>query len=131
MVGGLSERKCNTESLPVFGFDPNTDWSNPLHCYGTEAPKLEALTTEKGNVSLSDKLYITKNQILWAVKEEMAMCLEDVLSRRTRCLFLDATESEKIAPQVAQIMADALGKDARWVKEELNSLKTIIKNYQL
>lgn len=131
MVGGLSERKCNTESLPVFGFDPNTDWSNPLHCYGTEAPKLEALTTEKGNVSLSDKLHITKNQILWAVKEEMAICLEDVLSRRTRCLFLDATESEKIAPQVAQIMADALGKDARWVKEELNSLKTIIKNYQL
>lgn len=131
MVGGLSERKCNTESLPVFGFDPNADWSNPLHCYGTEAPKLEALTTEKGNVSLSDKLHITKNQILWAVKEEMAICLEDVLSRRTRCLFLDATESEKIAPQVAQIMADALGKDARWVKEELNSLKTIIKNYQL
>jgi len=76
-------------------------------------------------------LHITKNQILWAVKEEMAICLEDVLSRRTRCLFLDATESEKIAPQVAQIMADALGKDARWVKEELNSLKTIIKNYQL
>ena len=131
IVGGLSERKCNTESLPIFGFDPSTDWNQPLHCYGTEANKILALDKENGNKSLSDKLYITKNQIHWGIKEEMAHKLEDILARRTRCLFLDAYETEKIAPKVAEIMAEVLNKNQEWINEELEQFKLIIKNYQL
>ena len=41
----------------------------------------------------------------------MAMTLEDILARRTRCLFIDATETLKIAPEVAQIMATVLKMD--------------------
>ena len=74
MVGGFSNRKCNTESLPIFGFDPAADWSNPLHCYGTEASKILALDNN-GNKSLSKKFYLTKNQIYWAIKKEMAIIL--------------------------------------------------------
>ena len=131
IVGGLSERKCNTESLPIFGFDPSTDWNQPLHCYGTEANKILALDKENGNKSLSNKLYITKNQIHWGIKEEMAHKLEDILARRTRCLFLDAYETEKIAPKVAEIMAEVLNKNQEWINEELEQFKLIIKNYQL
>tara|TARA_A100001011_G_scaffold400858_1_gene520023 strand:- start:11889 stop:13439 length:1551 start_codon:yes stop_codon:yes gene_type:complete len=131
MVGGLSERKCNTESLPIFGFDPTSDWSQPLYFYGTEALKVRDLDPKEGNISLSKKLYITKNQINWGVKEEMAINLEDILARRTRCLFLDAYESEKIAPEVAKIMAQILNKDQVWIDKELKKFKSIIKNYQL
>lgn len=130
VVGGFSERKCNTETLPVFGFDANSDWSDPLHCYGKEASKIKALDPD-GNQSLSKKLFITKNQIHWAVQEEMASCLEDVLARRTRCLFLDAYETEKIAPEVARIMAGILNQDQTWIDSELKSLNSTIKNYQL
>ena len=130
VVGGFSERKCNTETLPVFGFDTNSDWSDPLHCYGKEASKIKALDPS-GNQSLSKKLFITKNQIHWAVQEEMASCLEDVLARRTRCLFLDAYETEKIAPEVARIMAEILNQDQTWIDSELQSLNSTIKNYQL
>jgi glycerol-3-phosphate dehydrogenase len=130
VVGGFSERKCNTETLPVFGFDANSDWSDPLHCYGKEASKIKALDPD-GNQSLSKKLFITKNQIHWAVQEEMASCLEDVLARRTRCLFLDAYETEKIAPEVARIMAGILNQDQTWIDSELKSLNYTIKNYQL
>ena len=84
-----------------------------------------------GNKSLSDKLYITKNQICWAIKSEMAMTLEDVLSRRTRCLFLDAYETEKIAPKVAEIMAFELRKEKEWVIKELKYFNLILKNYQI
>lgn len=131
MVGGLAERKCNTESLPIFGFDPLINWNNPLHCYGTEASKVQALDTKEGNKSLSEKFYITKNQIQWAIQEEMAQTLEDVLARRTRCLFLDAYETERIAPVVAKIMAQIQNQNQAWIDHEIKVFKSIIKNYQL
>ena len=130
MVSGLSERKCNTETLPIFGFDPTRNWDDPLHFYGTEAKKVEAMDLN-GNKSLSSKLFITKNQICWAIKNEMAITLEDVLARRTRCLFLDAYETEKIAPKVAEIMAFELKKEKKWVIQELKNFNLILKNYQL
>lgn len=130
MISGLSERKCNTETLPIFGFDPTTNWNDPLHFYGTEAKKVEAMDLN-GNKSLSSKLFITKNQICWAIKNEMAITLEDVLARRTRCLFLDAYETEKIAPKVAEIMAFELKKEKKWVIQELKNFNLILKNYQL
>lgn len=129
-VGGLPERSCITHSLPIHGYDYNSDWNNPLHCYGTDMDKITKLD-EHGNESLSDQLHITQNQIMWAVNEEMAMTLEDVLARRTRCLFLNANETGRIAPQVVQIMAQEMGKDTLWMEEQLNQFEQLIKNYQL
>ena len=131
MVGGFQDRKCTTETLPIFGNDFNVDFTNPYHFYGTEAPKIKALNPEKANQSLSEKLFISENQVLWAVQEEMAMTLEDVLARRTRCLFLDAYETEKIAPEVAKIMSKVLKKDAQWIEKELEKFSLILKKYQL
>ena len=62
------------------------------------------------NESLSNKFYISKNLILWSVEHEMAIHIEDALARRTRCLFLDAKETLRIAPKVCKIMATALKK---------------------
>ena len=76
-------------------------------------------------------MYITKNQIHWGIKQEMATNLEDILARRTRCLFLDAYETETIAPKVAKIMAKILKKNQNWIDQELKKFKSIIKNYQL
>ena len=59
----------------------------------------------------------------------MAIHLEDVLARRIRCLFLDAKETFKIAPKVAEIMAEALQKDEDWIANELKEFNTITQNY--
>ena len=83
------------------------------------------------NDSLSDKFYISKNLILWSVEHEMAIHIEDVLARRVRCLFLDAKETLRIAPEVAEIMATALQKDDEWIAQELKDFKTITQNYIL
>jgi glycerol-3-phosphate dehydrogenase len=61
----------------------------------------------------------------------MAMTLEDTLARRTRCLFLDAYETEIIAPQVAKIMCKEMKKDALWIEKELKKFNVILKKYQL
>ena len=85
----------------------------------------------KDHESLSDKVYISKNLILWSVTEEMAVHIEDILARRIRCLFLDAKETLRIAPKVAEIMAGALDKDEDWIAQELKNFNLISKNYIL
>ena len=51
----------------------------------------------------------------------MALNLDDIMSRRSRCLFLNIKESIRIAPKVIQIMSKELFKDEVWVKDQLQS----------
>ena len=129
-VGGLPERACISHSLPIHGYDYNSDWSNPLHVYGTDIEKILKLD-EAGNDSLSDQLYLSKNQISWAVKEEMAMTVEDVLARRSRALFLNAEATLALAPKVAQIIAEEAGHDQDWIDQQLKEFNALAQNYLL
>ncbi len=132
MLGGLPERNCITQHLPIHGFrmdiDPHVD---PLAHYGLDKEKVLTLGEEEGNLAgfLSEKLHIYKSQVAWAVRKEMARTVEDVLARRTRALFLDARESLRIAPEVANIMAKELGQNEDWKTSQLKDYKEIAKNY--
>ena len=131
VVGGLKEQKCKTKKLLLHGYDENTDIDDPLHVYGSDRHKIISYGKPEDNDSLSNKFYISKNLILWAVEHEMAIHIEDVLARRVRCLFLDAKETQRIAPKVAEIMAIALQKDDKWVEHELKKFNIIAQNYIL
>lgn len=127
-VGGLPERKCNTELLPIHGFDYASNWDDPMHVYGTDADKIRELS-EKGNDSLSEAFYLSPNMIQWACQEEMAITLEDMLARRSRALFLNAKACLDIAPEVAKIMAKHLKKKSDWMKDQLKAFKTVSEHY--
>ena len=129
-VGGLPERKCNTERMPIHGYDFNCDWDNLLHVYGSDIEKIIALNPN-GNTSLATTFHITENQIQWAVEQEMAVTLEDVLARRVRGLFLDAKESLRIAPTVARLMAKFMNTNQQWETEQLKSFESLAQNYIL
>ena len=94
---------------------------------------LDDLTTE--NPALADALGIDlgmiKAQIMLAVRNEMARTVEDVLARRTRALFLDAKQSIAMAPEVARIMADELGKDEEWQKQQVEEYTILANRYLL
>jgi len=130
-IGGFNEKKCITEDLKIHGYMENPDWKDPLHVYGKDASLIKRLKIKNGNKSLSKKLHITPNQIIWSLKNEMAIKLEDILARRTRCLFLDAKETIKIAPKVLQVMKTFLKKDNDWEKKEFSNFMEISKNYIL
>jgi glycerol-3-phosphate dehydrogenase len=83
------------------------------------------------NEWISEELKIHKTQVIWAVEHEMARTVEDVLSRRTRALLLNARESRRIAPQVALIMAKALKKDETWEKEQVAAFQKLAEQYIL
>jgi glycerol-3-phosphate dehydrogenase len=99
--------------------------------YGISKEDILAIGEDEGNMAgfISEKLSILKSQVVWAVRKEMARTVEDVLARRTRALFLDARESIRIAPEVAEIMAKELKQDDRWIEKQLEAYKMVAKNY--
>jgi glycerol-3-phosphate dehydrogenase len=127
-VGGLPERKCSTELLPIHGFDYASNWDDPMHIYGTDAEKIRELD-KNGNESLSKAFYISPNIIQWACEAEMAITLEDMLARRSRALFLNSKETLQIAPEVAKIMAKHLKKKQDWIDDQLESFTAVAQNY--
>ncbi len=73
----------------------------------------------------------TKAEIVYALRYEMAITLEDILARRTRLLFLDAAAAVEIAPVIVSIMAIELSKDENWKSEQLLVFTTLAKQYLL
>ena len=98
-----------------------------MHAYGTDAEKIRELSF--GNDSLSEAFYISPNMIYWACTEEMAVTLEDLLARRHRGLFLNAKETVRIAPSVAELMAEFLGKNKQWVSEQIHVFEEVASAY--
>ena len=129
-LGGLRKRKCKTKNLRVHGFKRRVKWDDPFHVYGSKARRLKSYGSSIDNISLSKKFFISNSIIYWSVTKEMAITVEDVLARRTRCLFLDSGESIRIAPQVAKKMAEIMEKDKTWIDKELKKFNTLCENYK-
>tara|TARA_B100001057_G_scaffold381057_1_gene386846 strand:- start:2633 stop:4180 length:1548 start_codon:yes stop_codon:yes gene_type:complete len=130
-INKLKKKKCKTERVKLFGFKKNVDWSDPMHVYGSLKKQIESMGSKNDNKSLSNKFYISNNMIQWSIIHEMAISLEDVLARRTRCIFLDSRESMRIAPIVAKKMAEVLEEDQNWIDMELKKFNKLIKNYMV
>lgn len=132
MVGELPERKCITHHLLLHGYNINKeDHNDPMTAYGLDRKNVQNIEEESDKFKgyLSESLQIRKTQVIWAVREEMARSLEDVLARRTRALFLDVRESLRIAPETAQLMADELNCDSKWVADQLTRYSKLAKGY--
>ncbi|MEP7211737.1 MAG: glycerol-3-phosphate dehydrogenase/oxidase [Acidobacteriota bacterium] len=87
--------------------------------------------TDVGNVRLHPALPISEVDVVRAVRSEMAQTVEDVLARRTRCLFLNAKAAVEAAPVVAKIMARELMKDGEWIELQLSEFENTARNYIL
>jgi len=122
-------KKTTTASLHIYGYADQVNWSDPLYFYGSDALRIRQRMN--GDEWISDSLKINKMQVLWAVEYEMARTVEDVLSRRTRALLLNAYESVRMAPIVAKIMAAELKKDDLWVREQVETFTQLANQYIL
>lgn len=128
----FKQTKSNTKNLKIHGYIKNVNYNNPLYFYGSDEKNiLELAKSESLGGYLSEKLKIIKAQVIWGVRNEMARTVEDILARRTRALFLDAKESVRIAPQVAQLLANELGQDKKWEETQIYKFNSIAKNYIL
>jgi len=130
-TAGLPRRLCQTKTLSLHGYKESVEWTDPLFVYGSDVPALKALAKENSSWKkvLHPRLPYTGLEVIWAVRFEMARNIEDVLARRTRALFLDATAAIEMAPAVAKLMSLELKKDSDWENEQIVSFNKVAKNY--
>lgn len=132
VVGQLSSVVSTTKKEAIHG-NVHLAGDDHLNVYGTDADKIRALIA--GNASLSKKLVEqlpnTEAEVIWAVRNEMARTVEDVLARRMRILFLDAVAAIKAAPRVAAIMAAELNYSAAWEQAQVAAFSSMAKGYLL
>lgn len=72
---------------------------------------------------------IRLSEIIYAVRFELAITVEDFLARRTRLLFLNARLAQNTAPVVAEIMAKEMGMNHHWVKKQVESFNLLAQQY--
>ncbi len=130
-VCGLPKVKCVTRKMRIHGWRPNPDLKNHLYVYGSDEPAILDLIAKNHELGekLSEKYDYTLAEVVWAVREEMAQTVDDVLARRVRLLFVDAREAMAAAPKVAEVMAAELGRDKAWIEAQVDEFTNIAKNY--
>jgi glycerol-3-phosphate dehydrogenase len=131
-LAGLPPVRSQTVDMKLHGWmgspDQQTEWER---VYGTDLPALQAIAQEDPSLEerLHPQLPFRRSEVIWAARHEMAICIEDVLARRTRSLFLDATASLEAAPITARLLARELAKDGHWEQQQLRKYRAIAEGY--
>jgi glycerol-3-phosphate dehydrogenase len=133
-VAGLEPRPCRTADLALHGA-PDRDAApvgfgatdDPLAIYGTEADAVRRLAAERPEWSppIDPRLPYLAAEVVWAARHEAARTVEDVLSRRTRALLLDARAAREAAPTVAALLAEVLGRDTSWQEDQVRRFREL------
>ncbi len=131
-IAQLASSKSVTSDLQLHGWTshsgPAGEWK---YVYGSDLPELQKLVngSPELNQVLHPELPFRKVEVLWAVGQELARTVEDVLARRTRALFLDARAAFAAAPETARLMARALGRSAQWEQQQVKAFQEVAQNY--
>jgi glycerol-3-phosphate dehydrogenase len=127
--GLLDKRACVTGEVKLHGA-PDAPTSNEPHLreYGTDVAELQALIATEPALGerIDAALPYTFAQVAFAVRAEMARTVEDVLSRRTRSLLLDAHAALRAATAVSRLMARELGRDEAWAAAQVETFRALV-----
>ncbi len=131
-VAGLSRAACVTDRLEPENLGGLVDSSeDALRSYGDQRASVRALaaTLPEGTRLLHANLPYCEAEVVWHVRHEMARTAEDVLSRRTRALILDARAAIAASPRVVEIIARELGRDPGWQARQIEHMNRLASQY--
>jgi glycerol-3-phosphate dehydrogenase len=130
-IGALDERPCITKTLHIHGHMRNSDRYGHLEWYGSDATAVESLLESRADYAeqLHPALPYRAGEVVWSARHEMARTVDDYLSRRSRTTFLNARAGIALAPRVAKLLADTLGRDDRWVARQITEYEEIARGY--
>jgi len=101
--------------------------------YGADSILIEDLIDQ--NPKLGDLIHPSFNytlaHVVYAVRFEHALTVEDILARRTRMLFLNAQAAIDSADKVAGILKDELDKDSEWAMKQLEDFISTAEGYKI
>jgi len=130
-LANLPDKDCVTKTLNIHGYHTNAEKFGTLSFYGSDAQAIRQLIDEDATLEqrLDAELGYIEAEVVWAARHEMARTVEDILARRTRALFLNATAAIRMAPRVAAILAKELGKDETWQANQVEEFKETANGY--
>jgi glycerol-3-phosphate dehydrogenase len=131
-TGALPQRASITAGLKLHGWrEAENDESSSLAVYGSDARAVAALCTERPEWSgpLHPSLPYAAGEVIWAARHEAARCVDDVLARRTRSLFLNARASIEAAHHVAALLAAELGNEPLWQAVQAAEFQKLARGY--
>ncbi len=134
-TAGLEVRVSTTETLHIHGYDANAGVEAGLpdarRMYGSDRHELDKIERADRLLSapMHGNLAVTQSEIIFAARNEMARTVDDVLSRRTRSILLDARASIEIADETARLMGRELGWDAQRIAASAAEFKAIARGY--
>lgn len=129
--GLLAKKPCISGNVKLRGATTELNGNRSLARYGSDAAEVRALAQQQPELAevLDAALPFTRAEVVYAVRKEMARTVEDVLSRRTRALLLDARAAERAAPTVAALMAGELGQDEAWQVQQTAQFRTLARQF--
>jgi glycerol-3-phosphate dehydrogenase len=132
-VGGLELRPCVTRDLNIHGFHMHAEKFGRLEPFGSDAPEIEAVMAEAPGWSdpIHPRLDLTRGEVAWFARHEMARTVDDVLARRSRSLLLDARAASGAAEEVADVLGGELGRDASWREAQVADFRALAEGYVL
>lgn len=130
----LQDKPCRTKDIRLHGAPGQApDHNNALSRYGTDAGQIRSYISQDPALGrkIDAALPFTLAEVVYAVRHEMARTLEDVLSRRTRALLLDAQAALRAAPAVAKVIARELGASSAWESSQVALFEKLATTYYL
>lgn len=127
----LENKPCVTQDLHHHGYDKDMVFSDRLSVYGSDKKYILKLEEDENLKKPIHKNHLyTYAQVKWAVENELAYTIEDILSRRIRLLFLDAKAAYECANDVAEFLMHTLKLDKEQIRldEFLNLARQYIYN---
>jgi glycerol-3-phosphate dehydrogenase len=127
-------RRNSTRSLRLLGADGFTEAPAGTRegrlgdRYGTLRSEIDALVAADPSLGepLVPGLPYERAEAVYAARQEMAVSLTDVLTRRTRCHLLDREATVAAAPSVADLLAGELGWDAAETAAQVDAYRALV-----
>ncbi len=129
-LAGLEHRPCRTKELNIHGYHQHPEQFARLAHYGSDAREIAILLEQSDNDRpVHERLSLTRGEVRWMARKEMARTVDDVLSRRSRSLLFDARAAWEAAPEVAALLAEELGRSEDWLREQVEEFRSLAVGY--
>ena len=129
-ITGEKINKSSSKNIKIHGHTKKKIKGH-LSIYGSDYEKIKSLIKE--NPSFIKKLHpnypYLVGEVIWSIRHEMAVTLEDVLCRRIGLLFIDTQASIEVSKKVISIMKIELKKDDKWAENDLIKFLKLAKKY--
>ena len=131
LLAGANVGRCRTKRLKLRGaMRPRSDGTLDAHLesrHGTDARAIRDLIAARPDLGdpLVPGLPYVRAEAIHAVTHELATTLDDILSRRTRCLLFDRDATLAAARSVAELVAPAAGWDRARIDTEVATFTEI------